>query len=52
MSLSLFNFPAHAKAPISNYIHGFFKILICEDFAQHSDTIFKTGGVTEIINNF
>lgn len=33
ISLSLFNFPTHAKAPISNYINGFFKVLIREDFA-------------------
>lgn len=52
MSVSLFNFPTRAKAPISNYINGFFKVLICEDLAQHSDTIFKTRAVTEIINNF
>lgn len=52
ISLSLFNFPTRAKAPISNYINGFFKVLIREDFAQHSETIFKTRVVTEISSNF
>lgn len=37
---------------ISNFIDGFLKLLINKSSAYHSDTIFRTRVVTEIIKNF